>query len=78
MRPGWAARQRTSAALPASAITVMEYRRQHGLPADRVQLAILVQQLVASDVSAMVFSANPVTGSRAEVVINSGLSWAAA
>jgi phosphoenolpyruvate synthase/pyruvate phosphate dikinase len=48
----------------------LDYRRQQGLPADRVQLAVLVQQLVAADVSAVAFSANPVSGSRDEVVIN--------
>ena len=51
----------------------LEYRRQQGLSIERLQLAVLVQQLVASDVSAVVFSANPVTGSRDEVVINA--SW---
>jgi pyruvate,water dikinase len=34
---------------------------------------VLVQQLVASDVSAVIFSANPITGSRDEVMINA--SW---
>ena len=38
-----------------------------------MQLAVLVQELVASDVSAVVFSANPITGSRDEIVINA--SW---
>ncbi len=51
----------------------LEYRRQQGLSAERVRLAVLVQQLVASDVSAVVFSANPVSGSHDEVVINA--SW---
>ena len=51
----------------------LEYRRQHGLSVERVRLAVLVQQLVASDVSAVVFSANPVTGHRDEVMINA--SW---
>jgi len=51
----------------------LEYRRQQGLSMERPQLAVLVQQLVASDVSAVVFSANPVTGSRDEIVINA--SW---
>ena len=51
----------------------LEYRRQQGLSMERPQLAVLVQQLVASDVSAVVFSANPVTGSRDEVMINA--SW---
>ncbi len=51
----------------------LEYRRQQGLSVERPQLAVLVQQLVASDVSAVVFSANPITGNRAEVMINA--SW---
>ncbi|MBI3243712.1 MAG: PEP/pyruvate-binding domain-containing protein [Chloroflexi bacterium] len=51
----------------------LEYRRQQGLAVERVRLAVLVQQLVASDVSAVVFSANPVTGNRDEVLINA--SW---
>jgi phosphoenolpyruvate synthase/pyruvate phosphate dikinase len=51
----------------------LEYRRKHGLSGERLQLAVLVQQLVASDVSAVVFSANPVTGSRDEMLINA--SW---
>ena len=51
----------------------LEYRRQQGLSVERVRLAVLVQQLVASDVSAVVFSANPITGNRDEVMINA--SW---
>jgi len=51
----------------------LEYRRQQGLAVERVRLAVLVQQLVASDVSAVVFSANPVTGNRDEIMINA--SW---
>ena len=51
----------------------LEYRRQQGLSVEHVQLAVLVQQLIASDVSAVVFSANPVTGNREEVMINA--SW---
>ena len=51
----------------------LEYRLQQGLSVDHMQLAVLVQQLVASDVSAVVFSANPVTGNRDEVIINA--SW---
>ena len=51
----------------------LEYRRKQGLSGACVQLAVLVQQLVASDVSAVIFSANPITGSRDEIVINA--SW---
>ncbi|MFO7169166.1 MAG: PEP/pyruvate-binding domain-containing protein [Chloroflexota bacterium] len=51
----------------------LAYRRQRGLSAERVRLAVLIQVQVASDVSAVVFSANPLTGRRDEVVINA--SW---
>ena len=51
----------------------LNYRRQHGLSVERPQIAVIVQQLVAADVAAVVFSANPITGSRNEVMINA--SW---
>src|SRR6266496_845597 len=51
----------------------LDYRRKQGLSGECVQLAVHVQQLVASDVSAVVFSANPITGSRDEIMINA--SW---
>ena len=49
------------------------YRLHHGLATVEPIIAVLVQQLVAADVSAVVFSANPLTGARDEVVINA--SW---
>ncbi len=52
---------------------VLEYRRQQGLELDRVWLAVLVQQMIPSDISAVVFSVNPVTGSGDEVVLN--VNW---
>ena len=51
----------------------LEYRRQQGLPVDSLKIAVLVQQLVPSDVSAVVFGANPVSGNRDVVMINA--SW---
>jgi phosphoenolpyruvate synthase/pyruvate phosphate dikinase len=51
----------------------LEYRRQHGLPTEGARIAVLVQQLVVSDVSMVVFSANPLTGNRDEVMVNA--SW---
>lgn len=51
----------------------LEYRRQQGLSLEQVHLAVLVQQLIVSDVSIVVFSVNPVTSNRAEVIINA--SW---
>lgn len=56
----------------ARAERALDYRRQQGLT-DDVQLAVVVQQLVAADSSAVIFSANPVSGSRDEIMINS--SW---
>ena len=55
------------------AAQVLAYRRRHGLEAEGGRMAVLVQQLVKADISAVVFSANPITGSREEVVINA--SW---
>ena len=52
---------------------VLDYRRHQGLSVERPQIAVLVQQLVAADVAAVVFSANPITGNRDEVMINA--SW---
>lgn len=48
----------------------LEYRRRRGLSVEDARLAVLVQQLVPADVSAVLFSANPVTGRRDQVVIN--------
>jgi len=57
----------------AGAEHALEYRRRHGLDVDGVQMAVLVQQLVCADTSAVVFSANPISRSSDEVVINA--SW---
>ena len=57
----------------AHSARVQAYRRQQGESAKTIQLAVLVQQLVIADIAAVVFSANPVTGNREEIVIN--VSW---
>ena len=49
------------------------YRSQQGLDSDTIGMAALVQQLLPAKVSAVAFSANPVTGNRDEVLINA--SW---
>jgi len=56
----------------ASAFTrrALDYRLQVGLPTDRIDLAILVQEQVPADSAAVVFSANPVSGCLDEIVIN--------
>lgn len=52
---------------------VREYRLHHGADRGAAKMAVLVQRLVRADISAVVFSANPITGARDEVVIN--VSW---
>jgi len=54
----------------AASPVALAYRKQRGLSVDDLRIAVLVQQLVPADVAAVVFSANPVTGSRDEVMIN--------
>jgi pyruvate,water dikinase len=51
----------------------LTYRRRQGLEVEGVRLAVVVQQLVLADISAVVFSANPVTNDRNEVVVTA--SW---
>jgi pyruvate,water dikinase len=48
----------------------LAYRAQKSLDAEDVRIAVLVQELVPADVSAVAFSANPVTGRRDEMMIN--------
>ena len=59
----------------ASAVTpaALAYRAAHNLPAEDVRIAVLVQQLVPAEVSAVAFSQNVVAGDPDEVVINA--SW---
>jgi pyruvate, water dikinase len=49
------------------------YRRRRGLATAPERSAVLVQQFMPADVSAVLFSANPVTGSRDEIVVTA--SW---
>ena len=48
-------------------------RDHRGLGTSNASIAVLVQALIPADVSAVIFSANPITGSRDEVMINA--SW---
>jgi pyruvate,water dikinase len=57
----------------ATAPRAIDYRRQHGLACDAPRVAVLIQLLVVADVSAVAFSANPLTGSPAQLVITA--SW---
>lgn len=49
------------------------YRIRQGFEHDRVALAVVVQAMIPSEVSGVLFTANPVTGKRDEAVINA--SW---
>jgi phosphoenolpyruvate synthase/pyruvate phosphate dikinase len=53
----------------AGGARVQEYRRRRGLSPSDGRVAVLIQQLIAADVSAVLFSANPITGSREEVIV---------
>lgn len=57
----------------AASAEALAYRTQRGLALDNVRIAVLVQELVPSDVSAVAFSANPLNGDRNEIMINA--SW---
>lgn len=46
------------------------YRARNGIAPDEVALAVVVQQLIAAEVSGVLFTANPLTGRRAEIVID--------
>jgi rifampicin phosphotransferase len=46
------------------------YRQRQGIRPEDVSMAVVVQQLVPADAAGVVFTANPVTGARDELVIN--------
>src|SRR5438093_1506747 len=48
----------------------LSYRARNRIPAGEVALAVVVQQMIASDVSGVMFTANPLTGRRDELVID--------
>lgn len=58
----------------ASALSerVVRYRLQQGGQLLPLELAVLVQVMVVPEVSGVIFTANPVTGSRGELVIEAG------
>lgn len=45
------------------------YRRERGLSADAVRVAVLVQELVPAECAAVAFSINPVSSNRDEIII---------
>ena len=48
----------------------MAYRHEMGIEHDAVAMAVVVQLMVESDVSGILFTANPATGERSEMIIN--------
>ena len=48
----------------------ISYRHQNGIDQNSVAMAVVVQIMVASEVSGILFTANPATGSRNEMIIN--------
>jgi len=48
----------------------ISYREQMGIQHDQVAMAVVVQIMVASDVSGILFTANPATGERSEMIAN--------
>jgi len=49
---------------------VLAYRGQHSQKPGDIRMAVLIQELIAADISIVAFSVNPVTGAQTEVVIN--------
>ncbi len=48
----------------------LNYRHQNGIAQESVAMSVVVQVLVPADVAGILFSANPATGERSEMVIN--------
>ena len=48
----------------------ISYRHQMGIDQDAVAMAVVVQLMVPSDVSGILFTANPATGERSEMIVN--------
>lgn len=49
------------------------YRERQGFRHDRAAVAVVVQQLIPAEVSGVLFTANPVSGARDEIVVNAAL-----
>ena len=51
----------------------LEYRARQGIEPDAVWMAVVVQQMVDADAAGVLFTANPLTGARDEIVLDA--SW---
>ncbi|PSK95450.1 pyruvate,water dikinase [Murinocardiopsis flavida] len=49
------------------------YRRARGIPSDDVRIAVVVQRMVPAAAAGVLFTANPVTGARGDVVVDAGV-----
>ena len=50
----------------------LRYRHEHAIAQEAVAMALVVQKMVLSEVSGILFSANPATGERSEMIVNAG------
>jgi pyruvate,water dikinase len=48
----------------------IDYRARHGIAPEDVSLAVVVQELVPAEAAGVLFTANPLTGARGQVLIN--------
>ena len=48
----------------------LSYRHEHAIAQDAVAMAVVVQKMVPSEVSGILFTANPATGERSEMIVN--------
>ena len=48
----------------------LNYRNQMGIDHDQVAMAVVVQRMANADVSGVLFTANPTTGARDEMIVN--------
>ena len=52
------------------AVRAIGYRHENGVAQQTVAMAVVVQPMVASEVSGVLFTANPTTGDRSEMIVN--------
>ena len=48
----------------------LSYRHEHAIAQEAVAMAVVVQEMVPSEVSGILFTANPATGERSEMIVN--------
>lgn len=56
----------------------VSYRATHGIDGASVHMAVVVQEMIASEISGVAFTANPVTGAKDELIIESSFGMGAA